>query len=136
MQVRAQAEASVDNEAPRSVNDHPRGKATMAHNIRFDKVVSGTAGRYLARIDGIDGEAEITFTLRGPALISADHTNAPESLRGTGAAAALVEHMIADARVNGFKIMPICPYVQAQYRRHPEWSDVMVASNSGDLKHD
>ncbi|HKN29927.1 MAG TPA: N-acetyltransferase [Roseiarcus sp.] len=33
---------------------------------------------------------------------------------------ALVEHMIGDARANGFKIVPICPYVLAQYQKHPE----------------
>lgn len=38
---------------------------------------------------------------------------------------ALVEYMIEEARSGGFKIIPICPYVKAQYRKHPEWSDVM-----------
>lgn len=86
----------------------------------------GRHGRYVARIDGIDAEAEITFTRRGEDLISADHTGAPEALRGTGAAAALVLHMVEDARARGFRIIPICPYVQAQYARHPEWADVFT----------
>jgi len=85
-------------------------------------------GRYVARIPGVEGEAEITFSVRGPDLISADHTGAPESMRGTGAASALVEYMIEDARRNGFRIMPICPYVRAQYRKHPEWADVMAVA--------
>jgi predicted GNAT family acetyltransferase len=85
-------------------------------------------GRYVARIPGVGGEAEITFSVRGPDLISADHTGAPESMRGTGAASALVEYMIEDARRNGFRIMPICPYVRAQYRNHPEWADVMAVA--------
>ena len=49
-------------------------------------------------------------------------------MRGTGAAAALVEHMIADARASGFKIAPACPYVLAQSRKHPEWRDVVAGS--------
>jgi predicted GNAT family acetyltransferase len=98
----------------------------MASEIRIEKEVSGTAGRYVARIDGIEGEAEITFTVRGPSLISADHTGAPDSMRGTGTARALVEYMIADARSTGFKISPICSYVRGQYKKHPEWQDVMV----------
>lgn len=53
-------------------------------------------GRYVARIEGIDGEAEITFTKR-----SADHTGAPETMRGTGAAAALVSSMIEPSRMCG-----------------------------------
>lgn len=97
----------------------------MSETIHFDKQVSGAAGRYVATLDGVDGEAEITFTVRGPKLISADHTGAPDSMRGTGVAAKLVEHMIADARTNGFKIRPVCPYVKAQYKKHPEWQDVM-----------
>jgi predicted GNAT family acetyltransferase len=47
-------------------------------------------------------------------------------MRGTGAAAALVSFMIEDARSNRFRIMPICPYVRAQYRKHPDWQDVMT----------
>lgn len=98
----------------------------MAHPISIEKRVSGTAGRYVTRIAGIDGEAEITFTVRTSALISADHTFAPDSMRGTGVTLKLVEHMIADARASGMKIKAVCPYVQAQLRKHPEWQDVMT----------
>ncbi|MDR0252254.1 MAG: N-acetyltransferase [Brucellaceae bacterium] len=83
-------------------------------------------GRYVARIDGVEGETEITFTRRAHGVISADHTGAPDSMRGTGAAAALVTYMVEDARKNGFRILPLCPYVRAQYRRHPDWADVMT----------
>jgi len=83
-------------------------------------------GRYVARVEGIDAEAELTYTHRGPGLVSADHTGAPESLRGTGAAAALVDYLIADARDSGFRIIPLCPYVRARYAKHPEWQDVMT----------
>ena len=102
----------------------------MTGAISIEKRVEGTRGRYVGRIDGVDGEAELFFTVRGPTLISADHTEAPASMRGTGAAMALVEHMIGDARASGFKIIPVCPYVLAQYRKHPEWSDVMASAPS------
>ena len=88
-------------------------------------------GRYVARIPGVAGEAELTFTVLGPKLISADHTEAPEAMRGTGAAAALVAHMVDDARRNGFRIIPICPYVTAQYKKHPDWADVFASKSSG-----
>jgi len=83
-------------------------------------------GRYVAQVAGVDAEAELTYTHRGPGLVSADHTGAPESLRGTGAAAALVDYLIADARGSGFRILPLCPYVRARYVKHPEWQDVMT----------
>jgi predicted GNAT family acetyltransferase len=98
----------------------------MGEAIHIEKEVVGRRGRYVARVEGRDGEAELVFTVRGPGLISADHTEAPESLRGSGAALSLVEHMIADARATGFKIIPVCPYVLAQSRKHPEWSDLFT----------
>jgi predicted GNAT family acetyltransferase len=51
-------------------------------------------------------------------------------MRGTGVALALVEHMTADARASQFKIIPICPYVRAQYKKHPEWHDVMTEASA------
>lgn len=96
--------------------------------IVITKEDDGRHGRYVARVAGIDSEAELTFTHRGPGLISADHTGAPESLKGTGAAAALVDHLIADARDAKFRIIPNCPYVRARYLKHPEWQDVMTVA--------
>ena len=46
-------------------------------------------------------------------------------MRGAGAAIALVQRMIADARTEGFKVIPVCLCVFAQYKRNPEWVDVM-----------
>ena len=84
------------------------------------------AGRYVARVAGIEAEAELTFTHRGPGRISADHTGAPDELRGTGAALALVRFMVQDARDGGFRIIPLCPYVQAQYAKNPDWAEVFT----------
>lgn len=99
----------------------------MSDAIRIDKQETASGGRYVARIDGVEGEAVLAFTVRGPKRISADHTEAPDSMRGTGAAGALVEHMIADARASGLKVVPLCPYVKAQAKKHPEWADVITA---------
>lgn len=79
-------------------------------------------GRYVARIGGIDGEGEITFTRRGEGVVSADHTGVPETMAGQGVAGKLLAFMLDDARTNGFKIIPICPYVRGQYEKHPEWA--------------
>jgi len=103
-------------------------------DIEITREDDGRHGRYVARIAGIDGEAELTFTHRGPGRISADHTGAPESMRGTGAAGALVDRLIADARAQGFKIIPLCPYVRSRYEKHPDWQDVMTVA-PGEMPH-
>ena len=89
-------------------------------------------GRYVARIDGVEGEGEITITRRGPHLISADHTGVPESMAGMGVAGKLLAFMLDDARANDFKIIPLCPYVRAQYAHHPEWADLFTTKPGED----
>lgn len=83
-----------------------------------------TKGRYLIRRNG--EEAELTYSVTSPTLIIADHTGVPDSFRGTGAGLALVTRMVADARAEGFKIMPLCPFVNAQRKKHPEWADAFA----------
>lgn len=97
-------------------------------DISISREDDGRHGRYVAHVAGLDAEAELTFTYRGPGRISADHTGAPEALQGTGAAAALVDRLIADARAEGFRIVPLCPYVRARYVKHPDWQDVMTVA--------
>jgi predicted GNAT family acetyltransferase len=86
--------------------------------------VHGTSGRYVIRKAGV--EAELTWSSPSPALRIADHTGVPDSLRGTGAGLALVTRMVADARAEGFRIMPLCSFVDAQRRRHPDWADAFT----------
>lgn len=93
-------------------------------DFTFTREDDGARGRYVARKPDVPGEAFVTFTRLGAHLLSADHAESPDSLRGTGAAAALVAHMVADARAKGFQIVPVCTYVQAQFKRHPDWADV------------
>ncbi|KRW94987.1 GNAT family N-acetyltransferase [Paracoccus sp. PXZ] len=94
--------------------------------------VTKEADRYVARIEGVEAEAEITFTRRGPRVISADHTGVPEAMAGRGVARALLEFMLADARQNGFRIIPLCRYVRGQYARHPEWADLFTTKPGED----
>lgn len=85
----------------------------------------GHKGRFVARVEGREGEGELTISKVSETLVIADHTLVPDAMRGTGAGAALVEALIADARAKGYRIMPLCPFVKAQSQRHPEWSDVI-----------
>jgi predicted GNAT family acetyltransferase len=81
-----------------------------------------TKGRFVIRKGG--DEAELTYSITTPTLIIADHTGVPDSFRGTGAGLALVEALVAAARAEGFKVVPLCPFVNARRKKHPEWADV------------
>jgi hypothetical protein len=97
----------------------------MSHAISIAHSESESSGRYEARVEAHEGVGELTYSRLSPTKIIADHTGVDHSLRGTGVARALVERLVADARRDGFKIVPRCSFVVAQFRRHPEWSDVM-----------
>ena len=85
----------------------------------------GDRGRYFMRLD--DGsEAEMTYRLQGENIMAIDHTFVPPHHRGGGIAERLVKRGIEDARANDQKIDPVCPYVAVQFRRHPEWRDLLA----------
>ncbi len=89
-------------------------------------------GRYVARSP--EGEGELTYTHRGPGVISADHTGVPDAMSGQGVGRALIDAMLADAKAEGFRVIPICPYVRAQYAKHPEWADLFT-TKPGETPH-
>ena len=94
-------------------------------DIHIVKEDGATRGRYVVAIDG--HEAELTYSKLGDSgNVIADHTGVPDELGGRGVGSALVRYLVDDARANGFRIMPLCPFVKAQHGKHPEWSDVML----------
>lgn len=80
-------------------------------------------GEYRATVPGSDAVGRLTWKAQGPARV-ADHTLVPPEIGGRGVAAALVERLVADAREQGFTIVPQCSYVAAAFRKHPEWADL------------
>lgn len=81
------------------------------------------AGEYHAHVAGSDHVGRLTWVRRGTARV-AEHTLVPQAIGGRGVAARLVEALIADAREQGFKVVPACSYVAVAFDRHPEWADL------------
>ncbi len=81
------------------------------------------AGEYHAHVPGSDAVGRLTWVERGGSRV-AEHTLVPPAIGGRGVAAALVQEMIKDARAEGFTIVPQCSYVEAQFKRHPDWADL------------
>ena len=94
------------------------------NDIEIARDETESKGRYAARLDG--HEAEMTYSRAGEAMIIIDHTAVPGALRGRGVGLALVERAVLDARAEGRKVVPLCPFAKAQIARHPEWQDVLT----------
>ena len=87
----------------------------------IEREEEGFKGRYVLRTD--DGEAELTYSRLGATRVIADHTGVPETMSGQGIGNRLVERLVADARAEGFLIVPLCPFVNAWRRKHPGEAD-------------
>lgn len=97
----------------------------MSEPLQIVRTDETTHGAYRVEMEDADRPATLTWRALGPLRI-ADHTFVPPAMRGRGVAQQLVEALVADARAQGFKIVPQCSYVDAQFRRHPEWSDLLA----------
>lgn len=78
--------------------------------------------RYEFRID--DAIAKIEYTCSG-GKIYLTHTEVPIELEGKGIASSLVRKVLADIQQKGLELVPLCPFVGAYIRRHPEWESLV-----------
>lgn len=95
----------------------------MTDELTVQREDGATQGRYVIYL-APGYEAEMTYGKAADGTITIDHTGVPPAYEGQGIAARLVNKAISDAREQGFKIHPVCSYVVAQFRRHPEWADL------------
>lgn len=87
----------------------------VTHNIahaRFEATVEGQLCVADYRLDG--------------QVMNMTHTGVPPALEGRGIAGALVKAALAYARERGLKVRPLCSYVAAYMRRHPETQDLLA----------
>jgi uncharacterized protein len=82
-------------------------------------------GRFHTRVDGRDGEC--VYRLAGD-VMQIVHTEVHPALQGRGIAAALVDAAFVHARAAGLKVLPLCSYVRAWVRRHPEARSMVVGA--------
>lgn len=92
-------------------------------DIEITREDSPKGGRYLTIING--DTAEMTYSRAGTNRIIIDHTGVPDSMRGMGVGKQLVEAAVLDARKEGFKIIPLCPFAKATLEKQSEWHDVV-----------
>ena len=91
--------------------------------IKISREDGAKGGRYVTIVNG--DEAEMTYSRAGATRIIIDHTGVPDSMRGMGVGKKLVEAAVNDARAEGFKINPLCPFAKATLEKHPEWQDAV-----------
>lgn len=85
----------------------------------------GSKGSFYIEIDGTK-HGEMTYVWAGPDKIIIDHTEVGEVLKGKNAGRQLVQKAVAFARGKQIKIMPLCPFATAIFRKTPDYNDVLA----------
>lgn len=106
-----------------TMKQHEKGPAL--DKITITRHDTGDEGEYRAHVAGSEHIGRLTWVQRD-GVRAAEHTLVPPQIGGRGVAARLVEDMVADARENGFKVVPACSYVAAAFDKHHEWADLLA----------
>jgi predicted GNAT family acetyltransferase len=69
--------------------------------------------------EGSEKIAEMAVAVIGGNLV-VYHTEVSDKLKGQGVASKLLSEMVEYAQKNSLKVVPLCPYVLAQFKRHPD----------------
>jgi predicted GNAT family acetyltransferase len=67
----------------------------------------------------------MTYSRAGETTIIIDHTEVSPALRGTGAGKKMVEAAVAQARRDGLKIIPLCPFAASVFAKDAALADVL-----------
>lgn len=99
----------------------------MSETVQITHHTAPGGGEYRAIVPGSEVIGRMTWRQVGQGeqdVRLVDHTIVPPEIGGRGIAAQLVQTLAADARAQGFQVIPQCSYVVAQFQRHPEWADL------------
>jgi predicted GNAT family acetyltransferase len=97
-------------------------KSTTMEEVKLNLDQKGH-GAFLI-MDGAAQMGEMVVSITGKNL-TVYHTEVVPEAEGKGLAKQLLNAMVQHARKNELKVIPLCPYVHAQFKRHPdEYADV------------
>jgi thiamine-phosphate pyrophosphorylase len=95
--------------------------------LKIEKQVNGKDIRLVATHADFPGlEAELDLKFSGEGQYSATHTGVPREMEGKGVGSRLFIAMVEDARANGYKVIPVCPFIVVKYKRKPDTQDTML----------
>jgi predicted GNAT family acetyltransferase len=74
----------------------------------------------------LDGHVAYASYRRDGGVLLVYHTEVPREFEGRGIGSALVKGMLEHARTQGLQVKPLCSFVSAYMRRHPETADLQA----------
>ena len=69
--------------------------------------------------------AEMVYVMAGPKKMIIEHTEVDESLKGQGIGAKLLESLVDYVRKEEIKVIPLCPFAKATFKKRSDLQDVL-----------
>ena len=75
----------------------------------------------------VDGHiAFIEYMISKDNVMFLTHTEVPKALEGKGVGKTIVEKALNYTKDNNYTLAPLCPFVAAYLKRHPEWQTILA----------
>ena len=88
-------------------------------------VTNEKGGSFIYEVDG-KKLAEMVYVTAGDKKIIIDHTEVDDSLKGQGIGKGLLSDLVDFVRANQIKVIPLCPFAKATFKKVKEWQDVLA----------
>jgi predicted GNAT family acetyltransferase len=75
--------------------------------------------------EGAKRFAEMVYVMAGESKLIIEHTEVDPSLQGQGIGEKLLEKLVEHARSKGIKVLPLCPFAKATFRKREDLQDVL-----------
>ena len=69
--------------------------------------------------------AEMVYVMAGPKKMIIEHTEVGESLKGQGIGVKLLEALVEYVRKEQIKVLPLCPFAKATFKKRLDLQDVL-----------
>lgn len=69
--------------------------------------------------------AEMVYTMPSPNKMIIEHTEVSDELKGQNVGYQLVDTAVEYARTHNIKIIPLCPFANAVFKKKKDYADVL-----------
>lgn len=75
--------------------------------------------------EGENRIAEMVYVMAGPKKMIIEHTEVNEILKGKKVGEKLLEALVDFVRKEEIKVIPLCPFANATFKKRPDLQDVL-----------
>lgn len=75
--------------------------------------------------EGAKRIAEMVYVMAGTKKMIIEHTEVDESLKGQGVGVKLLEALVEFVRKEEIKVIPLCPFAKATFKKRTDLQDVL-----------